>query len=117
MKNRIRNVVAALLVIAPLAEAGPSTSVTRTYKAVFDLEYDVTGGVVGQPLMELQNPKANLYPMTVTRVNDSCQPVHYGCGSCCGDGRTGALHQLADCTWRCDMSCTVMIGLNKCHAK
>jgi hypothetical protein len=42
---------------------------------------------------------------------DSCQPVHYGCNSCCADGVSGNLFVRADCTQGCAKDC----GSEPCH--
>jgi hypothetical protein len=36
-------------------------------------------------------------------ADEGCQPVGYGCGSCCADGKEGALWINADCSRACDL--------------
>jgi hypothetical protein len=50
-------------------------------------------------------PHPELVSVSAETRDGTCQPVGYGCGSCCTNGQTGSLWLNADCSWACD-ACT-----------
>ena len=69
--SRTLAAVAALVLGAATAE---SSAVTRTYKITADLRYDIVSGILSQPLLEIQNPRANTVNQRVTGVNIAWNP-------------------------------------------
>jgi hypothetical protein len=60
-------------------------------------------GNKGGPNFYIGHPE--LLTVPAANRDGSCQPVGYGCGSCCTNGQVGALWLNADCSWACD-ACT-----------
>ena len=96
-----------------------SSIVSRRSGEVLSAGSIVAGGSVELPVVSVEQcldalqaatPAADLQVSSPIRL-ESCQPVSYGCNSCCNNGISGNLFIREDCSRGCAMGC----GSEPCH--